>query len=600
MQKKLEFYRYFNKMRLIVLFCILFRAFYYSPVDHTDLDARYTILLTETILERNTFQLDASFQKPLDPYRYEFLQDNGYPYQVEPIKGHIYYRYPPGTSLLLLPIVPWMNLLKMKSHWPDWSHDPMTDKKMQLLLAALFMGLWGCVFFRISRRILPSGWSLFATAAAVFTTPVWSHTSRALWNETPGILLLLLTIEILIKLETNPEKRLSRLQAAILATLCAWMYFVRPTYCLYIVTITIFLFLRHRRNLWIYFITGGVWGVIFLIYSRSLFGAWLPPYYEQGNILKPANLLINFYPVLFSPSRGLFVFMPHLLWILAVIFFYYKYIPHRPLVWIAIASIMLQVLLVMLWRRLWGGSGYGPRLLSSIIPWVVFLGISCVAGLRTAWENHPVSRTRKRLWIITGAILLSLGLFIHGRGALSRATWEWNFKPRSINLQPWRGLMWSYPQFMAGLIKPPVPDKFLELPTGGKIRMSDGIAGDYLRYGWAISEGFQRWNDGKSAELIFSAGNQTYRTLEITGRPYLGYGLLPLQRVRISLNGRFLGELQFDEDRDYSVSVSLPEGILTERNILYFEFPDADSPRKIQGADDVRILAFTFHTIQFR
>jgi hypothetical protein len=160
--------------------------------------------------------------------------------------------------------------------------------------------------------------------------------------------------------------------------------------------------------------------------------------------------------------------------------------------------------------------------------------------------------------------------------------------------------MWSYPQFMAGLIKPPLPDKFPDLPGAGEIRMGDGTAGDYLRYGWALSEGFQRWNEGKSAELIFSSQDRTYRTLEITGRPYLGFGLLPLQRMRISLNGRFLGELQFEEDRDYSVSVSLPEGILTERNILYFEFPDAVSPKKIQGADDVRVLSFTFHAVRFR
>lgn len=599
MPKKPGSFRYFKTMRSIVLFFILFLALYFSPVDHTALDSRYTILLTETILERNTFQLDASFQKPLDPARYDDIQDNGYPYQVEQYKGHIYYIYPPGTSLLLIPIVPWLNLLKMKSHWPDWSHDPRADKKMQMLLAALFMALWGCVFFRMACRILPLGWSIPAAFAAVFTTPVWSHASRALWNETPGILLLLLTIEILMNLEMNPEKRLSRLQAAILATLCAWMYFVRPTYSLYIVTITIFLILRHRRNLWIYLATGIAWGVLFLIYSRSLFGVWLPSYYNRGNILNLAHLLVNFYPVLFSPSRGLFVFMPQLLWILAVIFFYYKYIPHRPLVWIALASIMLQVLLVMLWRT-WWGTGYGPRLLSSIIPWVGVLGILCAAGLRNAWMILPVSRRRRRVWIISGAALLGLGLFIHSRGALSRAAWEWNFKPRSINIQPWRGLMWRYPQFMAGLIKPPLPGKFPELPEGGEIRMGDGFAGDYLRYGWALSEGFQRWNEGKSSELIFSSRDRTYRTLEITGRPYLGFGLLPLQRVRISLNGRFLGELQFDEDRDYRVSVSIPEGIITDKNILYFEFPDAVSPGKIQGSDDVRFLAFAFHALKLR
>jgi hypothetical protein len=596
---ELESFRYRETVRFIILFSIFFAALYFSPVDHTALDARYTILLTETILERNTFQLDASFRKPLDPSRYIDIQGNGYPYQVEPVNGHIYYSYPPGTSLLLLPVVPWLNLFKMKSHWPDWTHDPKADKKMQLILAAMFMALWGCVFFRMSRIMLPLGWSIAAAFAAVFTTPVWSHTSRALWNECPGILLLLLTMEILVKLEMNPEKRLSRFQAVILATLCAWMYFVRPTYSLYIITITVFLLLRHRRNLWIYFATGAAWGMLFLIYSRSLFGAWLPPYYERGNILRLSHLFEHFYPVLFSPSRGLFVFMPQLLWILAVIFFYYKHIPHRPLVWISLSSIMLQVVLAMLWRT-WWGTGYGPRLLSSVIPWVGLLGILCVAGLYHAWNVIPVSPGKKNAWIATGALILVLALFIHARGALSRATWEWNFVPRGVVHQPSRALTWRYPQFMAGLTKPPLPDRFPKLPQGGEIKMGDGIVADYLRYGWALSEGFQRWNDGTSAELIFDAENRMYRKLEITGRPYLGYGLLPIQRVRISLNRRFLDELLFEEDRDSTATLSIPKGILTERNILSFEFPDAASPRKIQGTDDVRILGFAFHTLEFR
>jgi hypothetical protein len=94
----------------------------------------------------------------------------------------------------------------------------------------------------------------------------------------------------------------------------AWLYFVRPTFCIPIVGISAYLLFYHRRSLGAYIVTGCVWLAAFVAYSRYYFGVNLPNYYRADRLT-----FDSFWEALagnlISPSRGLFIYVPVLVFV---------------------------------------------------------------------------------------------------------------------------------------------------------------------------------------------------------------------------------------------------------------------------------------------
>ena len=201
------------------LFIFLWAVFYFSPVDQLN-DSHYSLLLSETLIEKRTFQLDNSFEELL--YRdhnpaYEHLE---WPYQIHQFEGHAYYWYPPGSSILAIPYVWLMNRFEVEAHHSDWSYNIAGEIKLERLLAALLMAALGCLFYHTFSRLLPKRWSLALALIAALGTPVWSTASRAAWSSTWGILFLQLIIDQLVALHHGKR----RLNPILLGTLTAWLW----------------------------------------------------------------------------------------------------------------------------------------------------------------------------------------------------------------------------------------------------------------------------------------------------------------------------------------------------------------------------------------
>jgi hypothetical protein len=149
---------------------------------------------------------------------------------------------------------------------------------------------------------------------------------------------------------------------------------------------------------------------------------------------------------LFSPSRGLFIFSPFLLFLFVRLLPFYrrKY-----------ALTPLEILLVLLsvawwigtarWPEWWGGGSYGPRLLCELLPCVVILLVPVAANLSLG--GGWTSKACTALFAIAGAV--SIG--IHFRGATAQAVHDWNGGPPSISEAPQRAWSWKDPQFLRGL-----------------------------------------------------------------------------------------------------------------------------------------------------
>src|SRR6185436_12328064 len=120
---------------------------------------------------------------------------------------------------------------------------------------------------------------------------------------------------------------------------------------------------------------------------------------------------------LVSPSRGLITYVPVVVFVAYLVIRYRRTLPSVALTALGAANVVALVALMSGWRMWWGGHSYGPRLLTECVPWLVLLAVMGVGAMRNA--SAHVSRGRRRLELVVGAVLLVSSIAIHARGALS-------------------------------------------------------------------------------------------------------------------------------------------------------------------------------------
>ncbi len=429
------------------LFIVTAGVFLLSPVWWLG-DSNYSMLLSDSILidhstHLNRYQFPAPIQEssrcasPTGPIALSYTT-----YQLDRIDGNIAYCYPNGSSILSIPFVGVMNFLRVYPFDSAYHYSYAKEGLIQRLLAALLMAGFTVVVFRTALLVLSISPAVFIAVGTAFGSQVWSTASRAMWAHTWLIFLGgLLTFELL-KRERNADSS----RPVIVATLLAWMYFVRPTGAVPIICVTIYTFLVYPDGFIYYALTGLAWFSGFVIYSWFTFGKLIPDYYLDSRI-SSSSIATALPAILISPSRGLFVFIPTLIFVFYLLIRYWTTVPYARLAILSLSIVTIQTVLVSLWPVWWGGVSYGPRLLADAIPWLALLAIlGCAARLRTS----KFSRSE----VLAAVSLLALSIAINGRGALSWPSAYWNVVV-AIDTHPQRAWDWSYPQFMAGLIAPP-------------------------------------------------------------------------------------------------------------------------------------------------
>src|SRR5437764_4241679 len=278
---------------------------------HQIADAKYSLLLSQSLLHHHSFTLDA-YHWPAQPTQPQVGYNSyGEFYQLEVNGGHIYYFFPPGSSLLSLPFVALFNACGISAANTDGTYNQRGETIMQASMAALLMAALASVFFCTGRLLLARRWSVLVATGGALGTQVFSTASRALWSDTWGLLLLGLVV---LQLLTDATGR-ARLRPIYLATLLAWLYFVRPTYAIPVVAIALYVWLYRRAYFRSFALTGAAWAALLFVYSLYHFGMLLPHYYSAR------RLSFNSFPNAFagnliSPSRGLLIYVPVLLFVI--------------------------------------------------------------------------------------------------------------------------------------------------------------------------------------------------------------------------------------------------------------------------------------------
>src|SRR5882762_4113543 len=170
-----------------------------------------------------------------------------------------------------MPLVALMNAFGISASNADGTFNLEGETVIELAIAAVLMAGLTVIFYLTGRLFLSRCWSILIALGAALGTQVWSTATRALWSETWGTLLMGIVILMLVRHELG----LHRLRPVLLASLMAWMYFVRPTNSIPILAVSIYLLLFERKIFSWYVITGGVWLAGFVAYSWYHFHEWL-------------------------------------------------------------------------------------------------------------------------------------------------------------------------------------------------------------------------------------------------------------------------------------------------------------------------------------
>ncbi|MGZ4984899.1 MAG: hypothetical protein ACXV8A_02300, partial [Chthoniobacterales bacterium] len=322
-------------------------------------DSKYSMLFSQQLLWHGSFSLDRQAFPELkgkDPGEV-LIQARNLSYQLMPVGARIYYYYPPGSSVLSMPYVTLMNAIGISAVDQNGTYNHKGEVRIEVGLAALLMAGLAVIVFHTSRLLLPCNWSLLIALTTAFGTQVWSTASRALWVQTWGIFILSLVIWLLLRAEAKQV----RLRPMLLATCLSWLYFVRPTFCIPIVAITLYLFLYHRSTFLPFILTGAFWLIAFVSYSQYHFGLMLPIYYHASR-LNFGYVWEGLAGNLFSPSRGLFIYVPVLVCLAYLLCRYRSNWVMPRLIVLSLSVITVHLVIVAANFPPFGGHCYGPRL----------------------------------------------------------------------------------------------------------------------------------------------------------------------------------------------------------------------------------------------
>ena len=312
----------------------------------------------------------------------------------------------------------------------------------EVVIASWITALSVALMYLVAREFLDVGHSLAIAGLCAFATPAWSTASRGLWQHGPSMSLLALTLWLAVRAHRDPRWIRFAGPPAALA------FYVRPTNAVWVAAITLFVFARYRRHLWVYLLGMLPVVALFSAIDLSIYGHSLAPYFFMQRGAAPGLSLLPLPEALagnlISPARGLFVFTPLFLLSLYGVCLKPRWPAARSLRAYLAAAPVVHYLLICSYQDWWGGHCFGPRYFTDVVPLLVFFPIPVLPRM----AGHA---GRARLLSGLFCALSAASLFIHFERAANWECMRWNTTPVQIREAPWRIWDWRDIQFLRGL-----------------------------------------------------------------------------------------------------------------------------------------------------
>jgi hypothetical protein len=332
-----------------------------------------------------------------------------------------------GAGLTALPLFALLSTVV-----DDLAHRPAAVWFAAKFVASLCVAVSVAVVFLCVRRFVGLKESVLIALAFGAGTCMWSMASQTLWQHGPNAMFLSIGIYCLLQIP----------RSAWWAAGCGAMFgcavLCRPTMALVVIPVGLYLLAtavrryRERENrpslgtafapLVVYVVAGLPFALIQGYYSWLHLGSpWASAQMEIARRFTEATggpwrtpLVEGACGILFSPSRGLFVYSPILLfsfWGIARLWRDPRLHPMRPLS----AAALLLVLMQSKWYSWYGGHSFGYRLLVDTVPLLAVCSVAVV----------PVMRRKKVvLALFVAALAWSVGVQVIGAYAYNTIGWN--------------------------------------------------------------------------------------------------------------------------------------------------------------------------------
>ena len=364
---------------------------YYGQLNRVQTGDVYGTMYTAVgIVQKHTIWLDRYL-----PY---IQQHAGkYPYMVTTGPGGHYVNVTPSASTLLaLPAVAIFSAFGVKaSNWDAWMEAGM-------LTAALTAAATVAAMFVLLTRLTTRPRAALVAATFAWGTLQWEINGQSPWSHGGATLALVLGLLALV------ERRLTWAGVA-LSAMVAFRLRTPPIAILLLPLVG-----RQLRD-WGRFLAGILpFAVPLLAYNWIAFGSPLHQGYGTAHLTQAVHLdvvrtLRDSLALLVSPGRGLFVYMPILLFSVVGAVRGRRVPLYR---WCAVAS-LVYLLVVGNDIQWYGGESFGPRKLVDVLPLLVVLLVPALdAIVQSRWR-----------WVFGGLLAWSVFVELLGASASPPSVW---------------------------------------------------------------------------------------------------------------------------------------------------------------------------------
>lgn len=370
--------------------------------------------------------------------------------------GHLISYVPIATPLLATPIyaLPLMILSFRHSNYYSARFYWLLGL-LEKISASVITALSALFIFLVLLELSPPFIALLLSLTYGLCTSAWTISSQALWQHGPSMLLISIGLYTAVKIKHNKRYIHSLLISA--ALLCT----IRPSNILFSIALLYVAYKSHPRYLVFSTIYFGLIIGLLMIYNIYIFGDVLGPY-SRGIVSSLLHPTITHYNppagihrlvhnplglrlpgILISPSRGLFVYSPFLIFgfigLLATWRPVTNSFPHRSLFKAVLLAIVIWLLLATFFPYWWGGYCYGPRLLSELVPGLI-MGIP----LGLFYFKNKIYNIVFCLLAVWGGVVQGIGAFYYPNGS-------WDGVPVSVDIAPQRIWNWRDNQILRSL-----------------------------------------------------------------------------------------------------------------------------------------------------
>lgn len=397
----------------IYAFAIPLIIYLLAPVVQLS-DSRYTLLLAQSIIDHASLDLNRygiKLTPAINPFGSEFKYQ---PYHFERFGDRVYYIYPIGNSLLAIPFVKLFNLFHISVVTSTGAYDSASEAMMQKVIASFLSAATAWMTFLVARYYLNWVGSIVTALATAFGTAIFSTAACGLWGHTWSLVIGATVLLLLVKLEHGET-----VDAALFGSLLSWSYFVRPTNAVMILVCTIYLMASGKVRPVRLVLTGVFWLSCFVCYSWYTYGTLLPTYYRMS-YFELRGFFGGLAGMTISPSRGLLVYSPVFLITFYLSARQWRQLVNHRLFLVSATIVAANLAIISSFKYWWGGSCYGPRYLTDITPWLVYMTIVPVRQLLLTGGHRS-----QRALVFISCALIGISIFNTFPGAFYGKYFNW-------------------------------------------------------------------------------------------------------------------------------------------------------------------------------